>query len=291
MTQYRALSDELVPIAEAARTHLASSEGVRRFKIEEAIAPSFSYRPTLFGETGDHGLIAVEVNEGRYTETLDRFVLECLDRGLPIRLFVAAPVGASEKEMLNLVRRAKKRSIGVLEVDGNAVTTLMTPLSLSLTCVRPIDLASFPRAYRSRLQQAEETFKSGDAPKGCGRVYDLIESRSKAIALDIQKRGLWKPIAQGVRRPTIRTTTSWQRVLEIVDDQGDFRNFSSNGLRVSKPLWGRIRGLTPHRNSTGHEPRSRDERLRRDRELRTRFEHAVDTLRELIRESPRIPHQ
>jgi hypothetical protein len=44
----------------------------------------------------------------------------------------------------------------------------------------------------------------------------------------------------------------------------------------------KIHGVTPHRNESGHKPRSEAELKKRDRELRTRFEAAVDLLRDLI---------
>lgn len=44
----------------------------------------------------------------------------------------------------------------------------------------------------------------------------------------------------------------------------------------------RIHGVTPHRNESGHKPANEELLKKRDRELRTRFESAVDLLGDLI---------
>jgi len=52
------------------------------------------------------------------------------------------------------------------------------------------------------------------------------------------------------------------------------------GLELKKNLLIRVAALTDHRNDAGHKPKNRAALIARDRELRTRFEHAVDVLRD-----------
>lgn len=287
--KYRALAEALVPTAEAVRKHFMTARGVRKFKAEVAVGPGFSYRPTLLGESEDYSLVAIEVNEGVYTDSLNVFVLECLTDGLPITLFVAAPSGSGDAQLMGLVRQARRRSIGVVEVHGKTVRSLVPALSLSLTGLRPIDYKRFPKASRKKLGQAQETFLNGDPAKGCGRVYDLIELRTRAIAVEMDRLGLWKGGASSKSRTKFNFRKgSWAKLLELVDENGAFAQLQKHGLHIDKALWGRIRGLTPHRNESGHEPSTREELQGRDRQLRTRFEHAVDALEALAKASPRI---
>jgi hypothetical protein len=287
--RYRALAETLVPVAEAVRKHFMKTEGAKRFRAEEEVAPSLLYRPTLVGESQDLSIIAIEVNEGTYTSPLDEFVLECLRQGIAIRLFVAAREGGPDTEKMNLVRKAKSRGIGVLEVRGSIVTPLLPALSLSLIGLRPIDRKQFPKQSHSQLTKAEETFHNGDPVKACGRIYDLVENWSRAVALEIDHLGLWQSLPQGQTRPKINLKDgSWTKVLEFVDEHAAFGQLRKNGLSITKPLWGRLRGLTPHRNESGHEPRTREELQTRNTQLRTRFEHAVDTFGDLARASPHI---
>jgi hypothetical protein len=287
--KYRALAEALVPTAEAVRKHFMTAKGVRKFKAEAEVGPSFSYRPTLLGESEDYSLVAIEVNEGVYTDSLGVFVLECLGDGLPISLFVAAPAGGGDAQLMGLVRQAKRKGFGVVEVHGKTVRPLVPALSLSLTGLRPIDYKRFPKASRQRLAQAEETFLNGDPAKGCGRVYDLIELRTRSIAIEIDRLGLWKGSASSKSRPKFNFGKGpWAKLIELVNDYADFAQFPTHGLHIDKALWGRIRGLTPHRNESGHEPSTREELQERNRQLRTRFEHAVDALEALAKASPRI---
>jgi len=130
--KYRALAETLIPIAEAVRKYFMDAEGAKRFRAEEAIAPSSSYRPTLLADSHDRSLLAIEVNQGVYTDVLDRLVVECVSQGLPIRLFVASPAGGPATSVVELVRKARVRGIGVVEVAGKSVQRILPALSLSL---------------------------------------------------------------------------------------------------------------------------------------------------------------
>jgi len=57
-------------------------------------------------------------------------------------------------------------------------------------------------------------------------------------------------------------------------------NFNALPPGIKKNLLIRVAALTDVRNDAGHKPRNRAERMKRDRELRTRFESAVDVLRD-----------
>jgi hypothetical protein len=241
------------------------------------------------GESADYSLVAIEVNEGDYTGALDKFVLECLREGLPIKLFVAVPVTASPTQVISLVRQAKENGIGVVEVDGAKIRFLVHAVSLSLIGLRLIDPKRFPKSCHARLMQAEDTFLNGDPAKACGRIYDLIELWTRSVAVEIDRLNLWRTLPPSIKRPRINLKKGpWAKVIELVNDYADFPNLSKNNMRIDKALWGRIRGLIPHRNDTGHEPATRDEVQERDQQLRTRFEHAVDTFAALAKASPKI---
>ena len=50
--------------------------------------------------------------------------------------------------------------------------------------------------------------------------------------------------------------------------------------KVTKSILIRVAAMIDARNDAGHKPKNRDDRIRRDRESRTRFETAVDVLRD-----------
>jgi hypothetical protein len=51
---------------------------------------------------------------------------------------------------------------------------------------------------------------------------------------------------------------------------------------LAPALINRLIAITPHRNDTGHKPASLKKLIQRDRQLRTRFETAVDDLQALV---------
>jgi len=287
--KYRALAESLIPVAETTRKYFMGAEGAKRFRAEEAIAQTSSYRPTLLADSHDGSLLAIEVNQGAYTDALDRLVVECVSQGLPIRLFVASPAGAPATAVVELVRKAKARGIGVVEVAGKNVQRILPALSLSLFGLQPINTKKYPKRYRGALSQAEETFRNGDPVKGCSRLYDLIEECSREVAIELDRVGLWRSVPVPPKRQ-VRWFKKhpWANVLEYVGEHGDFAAIRGSKLQITKPLWSRIRGLTSHRNEAGHEPTTSDERKQRDRELKTRFEHALDTFADLVRACPTV---
>jgi hypothetical protein len=55
-----------------------------------------------------------------------------------------------------------------------------------------------------------------------------------------------------------------------------------NAKKLTTSLLARIVGVTAHRNESGHKPTSLKQRMKRDQELKTRFEGGIDLLRELL---------
>jgi hypothetical protein len=58
-------------------------------------------------------------------------------------------------------------------------------------------------------------------------------------------------------------------------------NFNAVSAAAKKNLLMRVAALTDVRNDSGHKPKNRAARTKRDHELRTRFESAIDVLRDL----------
>jgi hypothetical protein len=285
--KYQALAESLRPVADAVASFLRQEEGATRFKVEKPLEGGGKYGPTLQALCPDGSLIAIEVNEGGFTTPLDAFVLECQRNGVPVRLFVAAPLGAPAQALLDLHRFAKSRGIGVLEVDGTTVTRHIPALRLSLTGLRAVNRKRFPRRIGQHLVGAEETFRNGDPAKGCTRVYDVVERCSRRLCVDVKSKNLWKrSLAIPGHQDEWYERSPWAGVLKLVADSGDWRAIRSVGIDISDALWSQIRGLTGHRNETGHEPTSLRALQSRDTKLRTRFEHAVDTLDELLEAYP-----
>jgi hypothetical protein len=274
---YRILPPHLQAHAEMAKKYF-KSKGVTKFAIEAAVSSDGTYRHTLTASTTDGHFICVEVSENAYFDTLDAMVLEYRNRKLPVKLYVAIPKGTTNSNLQKQLRQARRNGVGVLEVDGRSAELIHEALSQSLADLRQIDLNSIPAKYRSNLSQAMDTFHNGNPVKGCAMIYDEIEDLSRKIATKTQKKGFWKNI------PKLKLDKDpWANVLEALMNE---LNYSACGCpKLKKPLLARVLGVTGHRNQTGHKVKNRAELIKRDKELRTRFETAEDLLFDLVEAS------
>jgi hypothetical protein len=149
---------------------------------------------------------------------------------------------------------------------------------LSLSGVRLEERKNFPVKYRSNLSTAEATFRNGDPAKGCSLVYDEIEARSRRLAKKVVQKGWLKGGAAWPPKLDIEKAP-WAVVMETLIENVDFARLPPNSR---KSMLIRISAITELRNEAGHKPKTRAARMKRDRELRTRFESAVDLLRDFI---------
>lgn len=244
-------------------------------KIEQAIDPDVHLKPTFSVQTRDHHTLCIEVAASVYPNYLDAFVLSCRDKGLPVKLYVAIQKGIYEEEYAQKLKAAKQSGVGVMEVDDASGTVLHDALSLSLTGVRPIDVRSFPKKHRQSLTDAAHTFRDGNPPKACSMIYDEIEALFRRFAKKAKSKGWW-PNKAALRL----TTVSWAKLIADVDKHLDRK---ACGCRALTPAFmARMLGITPFRNDTGHKPTNAKDLKKRDQELRTRFESAVDLFRDFL---------
>lgn len=279
---YRILPDALRDTAEIVRKYLKDELGLTRIEIESALADDIEWRPTLTGVTRDHHIVCVEVTSGGYTDALDGFALDCMNRGIPTKLYIAFPDEGGQGEadrVLKLFSKARDRGIGILLVKGNRCRTLAAPIELSLASVRRLDPKDLLQKYRQPLKDAEETFLAGDPVSGCGRVYAELETLSRKVAAKTYDLGWWN--GSGIK-PQKFGTHSWNDLCKKWHKHLDYAATNLKCPNLTEQLLSTIVGLAPKRNETGpHKPKDRSALMKRDRDLRTRFEHSIEVFIEL----------
>jgi hypothetical protein len=278
MTIYRALQEELRPYADGVSKYFKKEFGVTGIKIEQELSPKIDFRPTLHGLMPDKHIICGEVCDTLFPPLVERFVLACRNAGLPVKLFVVLPRGQIDKIETKHLAFAQENGIALLEIseDGEGQLLQGLPLSLSLGGLRAFELGRFPRKYRSALGSAIATFKQGNPEKGCAQVYDEIEALTRRVL------GRCSKVRKGLRRkPDFNVESApWMTVLEFLKSHADRTRIKCPELTPA--LLNRLIAITPHRNDAGHKPGSLEKLILRDRQLRTRFETAVDDLQALI---------
>ena len=281
---YRILESPLHPLAEAAKKYFAAEMGLSHFKIEEQIDPNVEFRPTLSCHSKDHYFVCIEVSESAWPHknTLDAFVLDCKNQGLRVKLYVVIPKDIKDSEFGAKLKRAHSNGVGVVELELTGTGhPYQEALPLSLTGIRPNNAAEFPAKYRSALRAAESTFCSGNPGKGCGEIFDLIEGLCRKLAKKTKKNGLWRALNPGEKAPKIKIDKDpWANVMKVLENHLELERCGCP--KLSDALLARVRGIIPHRNDSGHTPRTLALLKQRDQELRTRFETARDILRDLV---------
>lgn len=280
MSTYRALPANLHTYAEAACKYFAKHHGLPTPKIEQEVHPLVEFRPTLQFATSDRHIVCAEVVEELFPLELQQFMLSCRNHGVPVKLFAVAAHGQFATITTQALKFAQENGIGILEVHpSGAGTEYGKPISLSLTGLRDFKLGDFPAKYRSPLRNAIDTFKQGNPSKGCSEVYDELEQLTRRIGKKCESR------PGALRRPAgfDWSIEAWANVLEFLKANLNPSGTGCPDLRGT--LFNRVLGLTEYRNESGHKPNSVAKLIERDKQLRTRFESAMDELGTLIRAS------
>lgn len=271
---FRILPTQLHSTAAEVVRFFRADRGISKFKVEEPTTSGLDYRPTLQAVTPEYHDLWIELSEAPYLTSLDGVVLHCVTNCLPVKLFVAFPVGISASEYKKKVDEARKKGVGAIEVSAGNCEVIHEALLLSLTGARSEDRSQFPLRYRSVLSTAEATFRNGDPAKGCAVVYDEIEKLSRRLAKKIAQKNWWTNVPAGP--PRIRPDKDkWAPLIENLINRTNFNELPHD---VSKNMLIRVAALTGSRNESAHKPKNRAAHIKRDRQLRTRFESAVDVL-------------
>src|SRR5262249_31120396 len=117
--RYRALASSLTETADATAKFLREELGLTGLRIEEAIHPRVSYRPTLHAQNREHSIICVEVSDTAYPPSLDQLVLDCKNLSLPAKIYVAMPTSAEDSAYKENTIRAHRSGVGLIQVDGS----------------------------------------------------------------------------------------------------------------------------------------------------------------------------
>lgn len=274
MNTYRALPDNLKDFADATQKYLAKELGLTAIKIEHEVHREIEFRPTLSAVSTDKHIICAEVVELLFTPDIEQFVLACRNHSLPVKLYVAVRKGQFQAYDQKALKLARENGVAILEVSPPNHGLLITnpPVSLSLGGLRTFNLHNFPAKYREPLKQAIETFKGGNPAKGCADVYDEIEQLTRRIGRKCE--GISSGLKQTGKIDWEKG--NWAPALEFL--KSHVNKVAIGCPQLNNQLISRLIGMTEYRNETGHKPSSLEKKIERDKQLRTRFESAMDEL-------------
>ena len=237
--------------------------GLKHIRVERSIDDDVNWRPTISGDTTDHHLVCIEVTDGAYTSALDNAVLQLLNKGLPVRLYVAYPgADIDAAKVWSTFRIARERGIGIVEVRSSGNCVILQPaIDLSLAALTRTDPKSLLRKYRQDFSDAETTFLNGDPAKGCARIYDELEALTRKFASKAARLNWWNPGGINI------DTGSWASILNKMnrDLSASFTPVRNRCPDLELTMLSGVHGLTGHRNESGHKPKSRNALIKRDK--------------------------
>ncbi len=108
-------------------------------------------------------------------------------------------------------------------------------------------------------------------------LFDEMEDYTRKLANKVNERKLWLSKKKIVFE---YDTAPWANTIELIQKHLDIKRAKCPELKPA--FLARIYGLTGHRNESGHKPKDQAALIKRDREIRTRFENATDTFLDLI---------
>lgn len=280
MSTYRALPDNLKDIADATQKYLIREYGLNssKIKIECGLSDDISFSPTIHVVSNDKHIICAEVVEELFTPDIEQFVLACRNYSLPVKLYVAVRRGQFPSYDQKVLKTAKDNGIAILEIHPPSQGTLINqaPVPQSIGGLRAFVLHEYPAKYREQIKRGIETFRNGNPVKGCSDIYDLIEQLSRKIG---KKCAV---ISGGLKNTNSFDwdRESWANILEFM--KNNVNKAAIGCPKLNTQLFSRLIGMTEYRNESGHIPSSVQKLIERDKQLRTRFESAMDELAQLI---------
>lgn len=264
--------------------------GEARILVEKALEvdPDVRARPTLQARSSDHQTMCVEVSDNPYPPQIDQLVVDCKNRQLPVKSYVAIPQDDKgvPQPMLKLLN---DNGVGLILV-GFSCKEVQPAMSLSLTGVRDPEPKTFPMKYRKCVTDAYKTFRFGDPAKGALLIHEEIEALTRRLCIKAEEKGWWdwiaKPPKGAFTIPKIPKASlpqvSFSKIAKFLQEHFDEGLAKMHDM---KKVIDRVVAVVDYRNDNAHKPRNSAALKKRHAELRTRFESGVDLLRDLVKAS------
>lgn len=273
---YTILGQDLHEVADRARKHFANTYGATKFVCEEDLQADLPLRPTWQADLKNKYRLCIDVRASPFSSSLYAFVAQCVQRGAPVKLWVAVPHGGASATAE--LKDARDAGVGVVEFrDDGSVYELHKPVPLSLYALKKTDLGAVPKYKREEIKGAEDTFLAGDPVSGCQSMCQELEWVTRKFGEYSYNSGWWKQANPPRKLPiSFFRTKAWATMLAALEERIDEPTARKKCAQFEIQAVVRARGHTDLRNSVSHKPKNSRELQRRDARLRTMYESTRD---------------
>lgn len=257
------LSPRLKFVAEKSLTHCKARYGGNGVKIEEGISETIMWRPSFFLKAGKHKIVAVEVEDNLYPESLKGAAHEISHYDFPVSVFQACSLEAYQNDPRHAkVNALRSHGFGIITVDDNGTVVIQQ------TCVplaQHISVEVLEREIRELSSPLKVAFRSAldvyhaNEGQGLQEAGQIVEAIISSLATQATKKGV------------ITSATLGKALAFQIDDlyaAGTFQNHRA-------ALGGARDYIKEFRNTASHPPKTAKHAAEKIRKCRKGFLDAI----------------
>jgi hypothetical protein len=263
MMTFDTLSARLKLVAEKSLFYCKARFGGNGVKIETGISDKIMWRPSYFLRAGKYKIIAVEVEDNLYPESLKGAAHEISYFDFPVAVFQACTLDAYQSDPKHLkVNSLKSHGFGIITVDddGNvAVQQTCIPLAQHISAdVLEREIHELSKPLKVAFRSAHDVYHANEG-QGLQEAGQIIEAIISSLAAQAQKKGV-------VPKATLGKALAFQ-----IDDlyaEGAFKDHRA-------ALGGARDFIKEFRNTASHPPKNAKQAAEKIRKCRKGFLDAI----------------
>ncbi|CDZ73250.1 Hypothetical protein NGAL_HAMBI2610_48800 [Neorhizobium galegae bv. orientalis] len=257
------LSARLKVVAERSLNHCKARYGGNGVKIEEGISDTIMWRPSYYLKAGKYKIVAVEVEDNLYPESLKGAAHEISHFDFPVSVFQACTLEAYQNDPKHTkVNFLKSHGFGIITVDddGNvAIQHTCVPLAQHISPdVLEREIRELSKPLKVAFRTAHEVYHTNEG-QGLQEAGQIIEAMISSLATQAEKKGV-------VTNATLGKGLAFQ-----IDDL-----YAANTFKDHRAALGGARDfIKEFRNTASHPPKNAKQAAEKIRKCRKGFLDAI----------------
>lgn len=257
------LSARLKIVAEKSLSHCKARYGGNGVKIEQGISNSIMWRPSYYLKAGKYKIVAVEVEDNLYPESLKGAAHEISHFDFPVSVFQACTLEAYQNDPKHAkVNSLKSHGFGIITVDddGNvAIQHTCVPLAQHISPeVLEREIRELSKPLKVAFRSAHDVYHTNEG-QGLQEAGQIIEAMITSLATQAHKAGV-------VSAATLTKPLAFQ-----IDDL-----YAEQAFKDHRAALGGARDfIKEFRNTASHPPKNANQAAEKIRKCRKGFLDAI----------------
>jgi hypothetical protein len=257
------LSARLKLVAEKSLAHCKDRYGANGVKIEEGISDTIMWRPSYYLKAGKYKIVAVEVEDNLYPESLKGAAHEISHYDFPVAVFQACSLEAYQNDPKHTkVNFLKSHGFGIITVDDDGIVAIQhtcVPLAQHISPqVLEREIQDLSKPLKVEFRSAHDVYHANEG-QGLQQAGQIIEAMISALA------------AQAVKKGVVTNATNGRPLASKIDDL-----YAAGVFQPHRAALGGARDfIKEFRNSASHAPTTAKQAAEKIRKCRKGFLDAI----------------